>query len=428
MAGPTPESRLSLRTLAINLVVLSAAVLLTLLGLEVSFRLLDLLERERAVMDPDRVAFADAPAETGAPPDFRPVYRLVQHPFQGWETRRALKNYGGYLELEESDFVIGIFGGSVAGMVSNYGKKSLIDSLGERRPGLKGSIRVVNFGRGAYKQPQQAFLLSQMILLGVPFDAVVNIDGYNEVALGMDNADHGHHPLLPHWKRMMLVADISREAPTQTEVEIAARIIALRRKAQQLQGAVERYPRLHHTELVKALLGRVVLQAEAEAVELEMQLEVLAQSADASKTWVTLDDPCLEQDSGCWELIAKVWLNSSRMMASVAQSAGAVYLHVLQPNQYVAGTKRLSPEEVAHAYDPGSSSGRAISVGYPYLQRRAAELKRDGIHFHDLTMLFSTYGDTIFADVCCHYNRRGNQVLAEALGRLIDEALGGDQR
>ena len=167
----------------------------------------------------------------------------------------------------------------------------------------------------------------------------------------------------------------------------------------------------------------MVLQAEAEAAELETRLGEIALASDASKAWMTIEDPCLEENSACWELITGIWFNSSKIMASVARSAGAVYLHVLQPNQYVDESKRLSPEELAGAYKPLSFFGRAVRAGYPYFQDRGSELRREGIAFHDLTMLFRDDPETIYIDACCHYNRRGNQRLGEAVGRLIHEAL-----
>ena len=53
------------------------------------------------------------------------------------------------------------------------------------------SRTICNFGSGGYKQPQQLAALSEALLLGVPLDVVVNIDGYNEVALGKSDAQRG---------------------------------------------------------------------------------------------------------------------------------------------------------------------------------------------------------------------------------------------
>src|SRR5262249_24504500 len=42
-------------------------------------------------------------------------------------------------------------------------------------------VRVLNFASGGYKQPQQILVLAYYLSIGQPFDAIVNIDGYNEM-------------------------------------------------------------------------------------------------------------------------------------------------------------------------------------------------------------------------------------------------------
>ena len=64
-----------------------------------------------------------------------------------------------YRELGEDDFVIGIFGGSVANELTLLGGDTIVATLSERRPELAGRIRILNFGLGGYKQPQQTILL-----------------------------------------------------------------------------------------------------------------------------------------------------------------------------------------------------------------------------------------------------------------------------
>ena len=66
-----------------------------------------------------------------------------------------------------------------------------------RRPELRGRVVVLNLAGGGFKQPQQVSVLMQMLLLGVPVAAVVNLDGYNELVFGSTNARDGVHPLLP---------------------------------------------------------------------------------------------------------------------------------------------------------------------------------------------------------------------------------------
>jgi len=47
------------------------------------------------------------------------------------------------------------------------------------------------FSHEGYKQPQQLLVLSYFLSIGQPFDMVMNIDGFNEVALGGINDRYG---------------------------------------------------------------------------------------------------------------------------------------------------------------------------------------------------------------------------------------------
>ena len=405
-----------------NLALLLASVVLTVLAVETAIRTLGLFKRERAATDPSNAGFVEVSRDPEAPSADQPVTEFVLHPFQGWELRKAPGIYERLLELRESDFVIGVFGGSVAGVLANRNRETLIGYLEQRRPNLKGSIRVLTFGRGGYKQPQQTLFLTQAILHGIPLDVVVNIDGFNELAIGASDAStRGHHPLLPSWRHMTKVADLSSKLPTQAEIEITAKILALKRRIDQLRSTASG-PYLQRSALVEAVLGGMVLQSEAAATELEIELSNLTRPATAD-TWLTLKDPCLKEEFNCWELITKIWFNSSRLMAAAVTEIDATYIHVLQPSQYVEGSKTLSPEELAHAYNPRVLWSRAARTGYPYLQRSGRELRQRGINFHDLTMLFRDHTESLYKDSCCHYNRRGNQLLAQELARLIDDAL-----
>ena len=64
-------------------------------------------------------------------------------------------------------------------------------------------------------------------------------------------------------------------------------------------------------------------------------------------------------------------------------------------------------------------SGQAIARGYPLLVRAGNELLEGGVDFHDLTMLFADVEEPIYADQFCHYNARGNDILARAVAERI---------
>jgi hypothetical protein len=417
------------------------AVVLT----EPCIRLLDLFPTARE-------AVARAASNPADPAEAQPS-KTVLHPFRGWSTRGSwptrprfaeprtfsrgersewyLANnrtnlFGfrsgieDYRALADEDFVVGVFGGSVASFLSVLGGDAITRVLAERHPTLHGSIRVLNFGMGGYKQPQQLMVLAEMLVLGVPLDAVVNVDGFNEVAYGAGSARAGLHPVFPNRGPLLVAFGLATGAGSAEAHRLAAELLEHKREASRISEWIQGSPALLRLELARAVVGARLLAAEQRLARAEARLQDLA-AAEQSANTAELPAPCLGDEAACRDLIADLWARSSIAMAALARDAGALYVHALQPNQYVPGTKTLNSEEREHAYEARREV--VIALGYPHLQRRGALLAERGVAFHDLTPLFAESSETLYRDPCCHYNWRGNQLLGEAVGRLIADEL-----
>ena len=108
-------------------------------------------------------------------------------------------------------------------------------------------------------------------------------------------------------------------------------------------------------------------------------------------------------------------------MNDVAERNGMEYYHFLQPNQYLPGSKPLSNQEMAKAYLPDTPRARNVRNVYPLLIRQGRYLSNHGVRFFDLTQIFRDNHETLYRDDCCHFNRRGYELLAEAmLGRILE--------
>ena len=433
------------RSLAGKLALLLLSVAVCAVLLEAAIRLFDLFPQPRGVA-------SDEPAPDQRPAD-APALSAVVHPFLGWSRRptedqkppvslrhtfsRGLQSdwyqrndrsnaFGfrseieDYREVGEEDFVIGIFGGSVANQLVLLGGDTIVATLSQRRPELDGRIRILNFGLGGYKQPQQTILLLEMILLGVPFDAVVNLDGFNEVALGARDAAAGHHPIFPHLAHYVRTVEFSTGQPTAAAIELSAAILKARRESRRWREWLAAGP--GRSELVAALVGLRLQALVHRIAETELALQDPSAAGRVSAV-ARIDAPCLGEDDACWPLIADLWERSSLAMAALAREEGALYLHLLQPSQYLEGSKRLTDEEQRVAYDSGHPWGRAAVRGYPHLQQRAPLLLQAGVRFHDLTGVFRDSAETLYKDTCCHFNARGGQILGAEVARLIDEGL-----
>jgi hypothetical protein len=96
------------------------------------------------------------------------------------------------------------------------------------------------------------------------------------------------------------------------------------------------------------------------------------------------------------------------------------YLHFLQPNQYVAGSKEMGPEERAVAYFEGHPFQRSVVVGYPKLVKAGQELREQGVAFFDLTGILAGRKEPLYVDTCCHLGKPGYEIIAS---RIADEIV-----
>jgi hypothetical protein len=117
--------------------------------------------------------------------------------------------------------------------------------------------------------------------------------------------------------------------------------------------------------------------------------------------------------------LALHWSRSSRAMANLCAGAGMQYLHFLQPNQYLPGSKPMGAEERRQALDPASPYVGSVPAGYPQLRAYGEELAGEGVAFRDLSMLFSDIDEVLYSDTCCHLNARGNELLAKEVALFI---------
>jgi hypothetical protein len=423
-----------LRRISLNVLWLGVSLLASLGIVETTIRFLDLFAAERGVLA-DTVVQDDGAAS---------ALTLRLHPYRGYArppgftltlpgdgpgagpTVRAnrfgfFSGVDDYRTIDREHFVVGVFGGSVAADFAVLGGEALAESLRARMPEPPGPVVILNFGSGGYKQPQQVMTLIEMIMLGIPFDVVLNLDGFNEVVFGDQDALAGHHPLFPSQRHVRPVVEGLKRRPSPEWVEAAAAILRERRRAREIQDSLETATLLGRSALYRAAAGSMVLRHRRRAAELEDELQRSEAARPAEAGIASLDDPCLGEADACWPLIGAMWERGSHMMHAVAREIGARYVHVLQPNQYVPGSKPLSTEERRVAFAEGHGK-RSVEAGYPHLRDRGDGLRRGGVAFHDLTMAFAAESETIYRDACCHYNERGNVLLAQQIAALVAQA------
>ena len=128
-------------------------------------------------------------------------------------------------------------------------------------------------------------------------------------------------------------------------------------------------------------------------------------------------------DSGTdpMERIAELWLSHSRTIDKLARAHGIRYVHFLQPNQYVLGSKPMSDAERDVAWNKNHPYRRVVEAGYPLLQAGGRALRDEGVEFHDLTAVFAHTKEPVYIDDCCHISPKANRQLAQAIAQALVE-------
>jgi len=121
-------------------------------------------------------------------------------------------------------------------------------------------------------------------------------------------------------------------------------------------------------------------------------------------------------DDALADYLANVWLRGGIATAAIATAIGAPYTHAIQPNQYFVG-RTFSPEEAKLAFsEPPWKGSKIVSPTYQKMLDRSGELTKRGIVFLDLTGEFNPFSEQLYFDACCHFNKRGYEILLREVG------------
>ena len=338
----------------------------------------------------------------------------IRHPFYGhtrdltYDDLNAMPPW----QRREETVVIGLLGGSVAYFVKPYLQRALNRYFAAND--LPRQPVVLSLTTGAIKQPQQAMIAANTMLLGGEFDLIVNLDGRNETvaSAGRNYFENGVFPFFPFWWHNLV-------GLTGEELLSARYIGALRREQARLAAAGE--TALLRWSAVFGLVNRYRQErTAAEIARLNQELAATKSSYNLEKHGPRSRP---EREVELFQEAARVWYRSSVALARLAELAGAGYYHFLQPNQYVPGSKPLSAKELRRFYDPRLSDKSYIEKGYPLLMGFGQDLQNRGVNYFDLTQIFADNSETLYRDACCHFNSRGNELLAAAMVQRLEPAL-----
>ena len=301
-----------------------------------------------------------------------------------------------------------VLGGSFATLTCIHAEKHLIEQLSA----LGSPVRIVNLALGGYKQPQQLIILTYLLSLGAHFDLVINIDGFNEVALPTaENMPNGVFPLYPRqWH--LLMADVH-------DPEIKMKLLLLDKIREEERQLAAFFDGLPSRSAVGCLIWRAI-NRNIQQKKYEAESDI-ARTPAGSRPFVTGPPFSAKTETDVYTYLANHWARCSLLMNDICQTNGIRYFHFLQPNQYLAGSKPMGAREKKIAIYPDHPYRPGVVQGYPILRKTGEQLLKN-IEFHDMTMIFSNHNELLYNDACCHLNEKGYAIFANAIDRIIVDA------
>jgi hypothetical protein len=422
------------RLLHVTLAALASVLLLEALSLGVGTILFGRGFFARAHEERARIASgrADAPDGIDLPSSLR---AYVLHPYLGFVADTApgvgpaVESEGRLVPTElgffrRKDAVaattadpirIGIFGGSVAFLFGMVADDALARAVAAAPAAAGREVVIENYALPGQKQPQQLFTLLYLLLLGRRLDVVVNLDGFNELALPVtENLAQGIAAIYPRsWS--LLAAGSSSTELRETAADRSGEVGLRRLLARAFAVPVVRRSfaaTLLWQALDDALATRIATLDAQLASQLGGQIPAALRGPAAS---ARADDPLPE--------LARIWRESSLLMRHVCDANGIAYVHALQPNQYVPGSKPLAPPELEQAFRADHPYRTVVERGYPLLIEQGRQLQASGVRFVDLTRVFADEREPIYVDDCCHFGTRGDLLVATPIAAAVASAL-----
>ena len=319
-----------------------------------------------------------------------------------------------FLDPPDDVVTVAVLGGSFAQGVSTSGREALRRALAAR--GV--NARVLTLAIGGYKQPQQLAVLTWLLSRDARIDVVVNIDGFNEVALpGPENVPNGVNPFYP--RAWHLRTEGVYDRPTVRLISRGATLAAAR------QEWAARFEKPLPWSIAVNILWRARdLSFERRIAEVNVALMQALEQAKERSTRFTATGPASDiPEDRFYETLAAHWRTCSVLMQTLCRSRGILYLHLLQPNQYYEPGRILTAEERESAFRENHAYRPGVVSGYPCLLREVPNLLSAGVDFRDLTPIFRDIPEPIYIDDCCHPGQRGYDIVAEYVADAVASRL-----
>jgi hypothetical protein len=320
-----------------------------------------------------------------------------------------------------NEFIIGIFGGSVSVWFCQVGVERLLEDLRQHEFFKARTLVPLCMAHEGYKQPQQLLVLAYFLSIGQTFDLVINIDGFNEVALSPLNDQQNLDISMPSASHFIsLINLIDKSTLTPQRLRSLTSIADYRERLNSLSATLRR----NRSAAVDAVLGgyRSWLMSRYSQ---ELRVFDSLPATVTSNSLVAAIGPTQQRpETLLFEEIARNWAQGSLLMRTMLAAQRTPYVHVLQPNQYHT-SRSFTSAESSIALNATSPFKAGVAQGYPALLAEAAAQEMGAkTGFFDATHVFDAEPSPVYSDDCCHYTLVGNLRLAAFIARAVMAAAG----
>jgi hypothetical protein len=365
---------------------------------------------------------------------FHPFFGFIQKPSADFRPGFKVNNYGfispydyPFKKTKKNQFFIGVFGGSVA---SDYAifqvQNKILPKYLKQLPGLKDrEFVILSFATGGYKQPQQLLILNYFLALGQELDMVVNIDGFNEVALSNLNNKNQIDLAMPSLQHILPLTNLANNSLSIKAMKATVRIQENKAKINQALTTLQNCTLAACDAFTSVYIQNLVNNYKTDVIKFE---QARTKQQDGGSVIYINTNKSVLQDSVAFEQMAQNWAKSSIFMHKVLSASNVPYFQVLQPNQYYQTKRVFGEAEKQIAFNQETPYAKAVEIGYPALFKKFPNLAKNHIDILNGVKVFDKTKDAVYVDSCCHYNKAGEVIFSNYVGSYILESLRKDER
>lgn len=338
------------------------------------------------------------------------------HPYFGFICPPAYADLP-FKKTSKDQFVIGIFGGSVARRFYMYEvvHHVLANAL-QPLPQFQGKeIVILKFANPAHKQPQQLLTLNYYLSIGQELDMVINIDGFNELAVSYLNDQAGVEVSMPNGIVVAPLIALANKEVAPEDLALSLEVLQLKKSVKKTANRLRRC-RLATGYMLRWVQARHLLNQYVSKSERLNQIK--RQEGKDSLVYLKRVETPLG-DPEVFERTLDVWRNSSVAMNDLLTARKIPYFEFIQPNQYYATRRQFSADESKIAFHEASPFKEPTIKGYPRLLARIDSVRDAGVIVFNAVNVFDETPEMVYMDSCCHYSDKGNEVFSRYIGQSL---------